>query len=387
MQGTFGGGLMATAQAILRDTFPPASFGLSQSLYMIGIIVGPSTGPLLGGVLTDAASWQWVFLVNLAPGALAFAVLLALLRDPGPPRRLPFDAPGVVLLALGVGALQYVLEQGERWDWLADANVRLACVLAAAGLIGFVLRERSARDPIVDLGILKNRAVAGGAGLMFLNAFTIFGQQFLMPQYLSGALGYTATDSGVMLVVRAIPIALLTIPVGMIAGRRVAPALLVGAGFALSAVSDIALAQVTTTQTPFALVAVPLVATGVGLALINTPLMISVVGAVQGPSVPKATALVNLSLQLGGSVASSALVTLIDRREAFHQSVLAGGITLRNAVLAGTAHAESLVAVAREVAAQASALAYGDGFWLIGACTLLAVPASALLRRPARAPR
>src|SRR6202035_664235 len=122
IQGAFGGGLMLPAQQILRDTYGPKELGKSQALFGLLVPIGPTIGPILGGFLTDNYSWRWVFFVNLLPGAIAAILALIFLRNPETPRKLPVDALGIALLAVGLGSLQYVLERGERLDWFSDAG-------------------------------------------------------------------------------------------------------------------------------------------------------------------------------------------------------------------------------------------------------------------------
>ena len=130
VQGAFGGGLVATGQSILRDTFPPEQLGVSQGIFALGAIMGPALGPPLGGLLVDNFNWNWVFDINIVPGVAAFIILAAVLRDPAPAQRHSLDLPGLVFLVVGIGSLQYVLSEGERWDWFADSTILAAAVVS-----------------------------------------------------------------------------------------------------------------------------------------------------------------------------------------------------------------------------------------------------------------
>ncbi len=141
VQGAFGGGLMVPAQQIIRDTYPPKDLAKSQSLFTLAVVLGPTIGPTLGGVLTDDLTWRWVFFVNVLPGIAATALVLLFVRDPQRPRRIPFDFLGVGLLALGLGALQYLLDEGERNGWFGDATMVLCAVVAVVALAAFVVWE------------------------------------------------------------------------------------------------------------------------------------------------------------------------------------------------------------------------------------------------------
>src|SRR5579871_831994 len=152
LQGLCGGGLIATGQAILRDTFPTRELGKSQALVSLGAIVGPSIGPTLGGILTDALSWNWIFYVNIVPGIIAAILVATTLRNPSYHRRSgSFDGIGLTLMAIGLGSLQYVLDEGERNDWFGDRLIVALSIAAVAGLTFFALWEiYGTKSPIVD---------------------------------------------------------------------------------------------------------------------------------------------------------------------------------------------------------------------------------------------
>jgi len=376
IQGLFGGGLLATAQSILRDTFPPSQLGLSQAIYTVGAVVGPSCGPTLGGLLTDNASWRWVFDVNVVPGIVAIVLLLPLLKNPARQATSGFDGVGLALLATGLGSLQYVMDEGERNDWFNDGTITALTCTALAGLAAFVFWElKGTSRPIVDLRVLARRGVAIGCLVAMVNAAVVFGQLLLMPQYLSGVLGFTATDDGVLLALRAIPIMLLTIPVGaLVNSGRVEPRLLIALGLACSGGGVIGLGFATTSATPFGAIVPWLLVTGVGISFVFTPLLVAVLRGVPPAQSPKAAAFISLSLNLGGSISSASLVTLLDRREAFHASVLAAHETLaRPQVVAAIAQGR-LAQLSALVARESAALTYADLFFMLGAFAIVLAP-------------
>jgi DHA2 family multidrug resistance protein len=391
IQGLFGGGLLATSQAILRDTFPPSQLGLSQSIYTVGAVVGPSSGPTLGGILTDNVSWRWVFDVNVIPGVVAIALLLPLLRNPVRQKTNGFDAVGLALLAIGLGSLQYVLDEGERNSWFDDGLiVTLACT-AVAGLAAFVVWElKGTANPIVDLRVLAKRGVAVGCLVAVVNAAIVFGQLLVMPQYLTGVLGYTATLDGVLLALRAIPVVLLTIPVGILVNSgRVDPRPLIAFGLAAAGTGLIGLAFVTTSATPFGAIVPWLLVTGVGISFVFTPLLVAVLRSVAPQESPKAAAFVSLALNLGGSVASASLVTLLDRRETFHSSILGAHVALADPRVANAVAHGGLARLAALVGHESAALSFADTYFAIGAFAIaFAAIAFALPgRKPALAKR
>src|ERR1700722_2870925 len=138
LQGAFGGGLLATAQVVLRDTFGPEQLGLSQSIFALGTVLGPSVGPTLGGILVDNLSWPWIFDVNLVPGIVAFVLLLRYMRDNAKPQRARVDVTGIALLIVAVSCMQYVLDQGQRDDWFSDSSIQFCTLFAVAATAAFV---------------------------------------------------------------------------------------------------------------------------------------------------------------------------------------------------------------------------------------------------------
>ncbi|HEY5348654.1 MAG TPA: DHA2 family efflux MFS transporter permease subunit, partial [Candidatus Lustribacter sp.] len=161
VQGAFGGGLLATGQSIMRDTFPPSQLAASQGIFALGAIMGPALGPPLGGYLVDNFSWNWCFEINVVPGIFSAIVLFLLLRDPNKAdNRTPIDGVGLALLAIGLAGAQYILTEGEQNDWLNDPTIASIVAVSALALGAFVWWELTQTDnPVVDLRILKNRSV------------------------------------------------------------------------------------------------------------------------------------------------------------------------------------------------------------------------------------
>lgn len=385
LQGLCGGGLISTGQAILRDTFPARELGRSQALVSLGAIVGPSIGPTLGGILTDTFSWNWIFYVNIVPGAIAAVMIATTLRNPKWSRRSGFDGLGLILLAGGLGSLQYVLDEGERNDWFADPTIAWLAALAVILLAAFALWELyGTSEPIVDLRVLRNRTVSAGTGLAFAIGFSLFGGVILSPQFQQQLLNFTATLSGESILLRAIAIAALTpVTLIMLNRFRVQPRIMLGVGFIIVAIGNAMQAYVTTTQSTFWTFGWALVIGGAGFGMLFLPLSIAVLSSVRGPDTQKATSLISLCQQLGGSVSTAVLVTLLDRRGALHQSNLAGALNANNVAMQhALAHHASLGALYRLLVEQAQTLAFSDAFLILAAVTLLLAPLVLLLRAP-----
>jgi MFS transporter, DHA2 family, multidrug resistance protein len=381
IQGLFGGGLVATGQAALRDTFPRHLLGASQAVFALGAIVGPSVGPTVGGWLTDNFSWNWVFYINLVPGIFAAIVVLTMMRNPSDPKPIPVDALGLALLATGLGSLQYILDEGQRNDWFSDPVIRIFGVTTVAGLAAFIGWELwGTKRPIVDLRAFKYRAIAAGSALGFAIGSVLFGATVILPQYVQGILGFTATLSGELIFVRAAFIALLTPFIARVAGSgRIDTRILLVSGFALIGTSQIWLGYITTSQNDFNSLLGPAIMAGVGLGLLFVPLSIAVLSAIPPEVVPKAAAFQSLSLQLGGSFSTAALITLLARRNAFHQSVLAqtatpDNIALQNLIQQTHSASAALMNVYQQILTQSGVMAYADCQWALGALTFFLLP-------------
>ena len=388
LQGLFGGGLIATGQAALRDTFPRRLLGASQAVFALGALVGPSVGPTVGGWLTDNYSWNWVFFINLVPGIFAAIIMLTMMRNPSDPKPIPVDALGLGLLALGLGSLQYILGEGQRDDWFDSPLIRLLTFTSVTGLAAFVWWELwGTKRPIVDLRAFKYRAIAAGSALGFAIGSVLFGATVILPQYVQSVLGFTATLSGELIFIRAAFIALLTPFIARLAGSgRIDTRILLVTGFSLIGASQIWLGYLTTSQNDFNSLLGPTIMAGVGLALLFVPISIAVMSAVPPEVVPKAAAFQSLSLQLGGSFSTAALITLLARRNAFHESVLAQTATPDNGALqiliqqthSATAALGNLYAL---ILQQSIVMAYADAQWALGALTFFLLPLVFVLPR------
>jgi DHA2 family multidrug resistance protein len=383
VQGAFGGGLLAVAQPILIETFPPSQLGASQGIFTIAAICGPALGPVLGGVLIDALDWRWIFFINIPFGIIAVTLVLLFLRDPEDAQAIKGDPIGVLLLATGVGGMQYVLDEGERNYWFSDPVIAACAVASIVGYVGFVLWELyGTPTPIVNLHIFRNRSVAFGLGIALTIGFPIFGSSLLIPQYATQLLSYTATLSGMLILVRAIPVVFVTpiIAILMQTGK-VDPRVMLFLGLVVTGASTMWQAGITTSDSSFTSLMLPLALQGVGSGMLFVPLLFSVVGSLQDPSeVPPASAYINLFVTLGGSVASASLVTLLDQREDLHLDTLNAFVNLRNlpihdVIVSAHGLTQSVAsALAGLIGQQAAALAFADVFLITGVLTLISVP-------------
>ncbi len=319
--------------------------------------------------------------INVVPGVASFFILLALLRDPSTPRRAQLDFPGLLLLVAGVGSFQYVLSEGERWDWFSDTNNCLAAAVAVICISLLIWRELTTAAPLVDLRAFKYRAVWGGFVLALLIGGAIFGSTYTLPQFVQNSLGFTATLSGLLILMRAIPIAFATPLIARFVGK-VDARIFMAFGFFFMALGNYTQANVTALRSDFHIFVIPLMLTGVGAAMLFVPLTTAVLGGVPQQVGAKASAYVNLGTQLGGSIAIAALSTLVDRRSAFHLAALAGSVTPGAPAvqdLPGNPNAQQLFGIVNE---QATILAYADVSLAIAAATFVAIFLVTLMPKP-----
>jgi DHA2 family multidrug resistance protein len=315
------------------------------------------------------------------PGIFAAIIILTMMRNPTDPAPIPVDGVGLALLATGLGSLQYILDEGQRNDWFSDPVIRTFGALSVLGVAAFVVWELfGAKRPLVDLRAFKYRAIAAGSALGFAIGAVLYGATVILPQYVQGLLGFTATLSGELIFVRAAFIALLTPFMARVAGSgRIDTRILLVCGFSLIGVSQLWLGAITTSQNDFGSLIGPAIMAGVGLGMMFVPLSIAVLSALPPEAVPKATAFQALSLQLGGSFSTAALITLLARRTAFHQQILAAAATPDNpalGILQQQLHnpAEGLRIMYQQILQQSSVMGYADCQYALAALTFVLLP-------------
>jgi len=318
LQGIGGGALQPTQQAILRQTFPPAEQGMAMAVFSMVIMVGPAIGPVLGGWITDNYSWPWIFFVNLPVGILGIyltfrnvqepADVLAANRARAAVARKNLDWAGIALMAVAVGALQYVLEEGPSDDWFNSTSIVIGSYIAAVGLIAFIIRELTATAPVVDLRMFRDPTFASGtfiAGVVFA---MLMGSMFLLPVFTQEMMRFTATQSGVVLLPRTIAMMIASPIVGRLY-NLIRPAWLVAFGLLMTALgcwmqSDINLF----TSTGDLLW--PLAITGIGFAFLFVPLTTAALSNVARHELAGAAGVNSFVRQVGGSIGLSIFANL-----------------------------------------------------------------------------
>jgi DHA2 family multidrug resistance protein len=395
VQGIGGGALIATAQAILFDVFPPEERGTSTAIFGMGVMVGPSIGPTLGGWITDNYSWPWIFYINIPLGLLAGFMTWRFVPEPSTPsrRRGGMDWLGLALLIIGIGSLQLLLERGETKDWFASREILAETVAAAVGLVGFVWHELRTAHPIVDLRILTNRQLAVGVLFASLLGFALYASVFALPVFLQNVLGYSAWDTGRIILPGALASAATMALMGRLSGKVDARALItIGVMlFLWSMWMHFHLTSEIGVQDLFW----PMILRGIGLGCIFIPLTGAAVAELRPQQMAQGTGLFNLSRQLGGSFGIAISSTLITRFTAQSRDALRVHLTevttqswmdgmTRRMVAAGGSLAQAQLKASQllesVVRRQASVLAFEKVFLVMGLTFVCGLPLLLLFR-------
>ena len=402
IQGAGGGGLQPMAQAILADTFPPEKRGLAFSVYGVTAVVAPSIGPTLGGWITDNYTWRWIFLMNLPVGLLALFLVFTFVDDPPFLKRTTFaesrvDYIGFGLLAVGVGFLQIVLDKGQEDDWFGSNFIVTLSIISVICLIGLVYWELVVRDPILDVRLFKNFNFATASVMMFMVGAASFSTTVLMPQFLQSLLGYTAQKAGMVLSAAAI-LLLIELPlVGQLTGKFQARYLMALGWGALTLAMFFSTRQMDL-GISFESATWLRIAQYVPMGFIFIPATMAAYLGIPQDKSNAVAGLINFVRNIGSSVGTSAVTTILARRAQFHQVVLSSHTNIYNpafqnstsaltATLRGTglpaheAQSQAYARVYQSVQAQASALSYIDTFWLLGVGTAIMFFLSFLLRK------
>ena len=328
-QGLAGGGLLAKAQSLLFETFPPAEQGMASAIFGLGVIVGPALGPTLGGLITDGLDWRWIFFVNVPVGLAAIWMIHTFLPDDEPVHRADgrgatVDWWGLLWLTLGLGGFQLVLEQGQQEDWLASSFIRWTSFISITGLVLFVRQELATRHPAVDLRVLRHKALMAGSLYSIVLGFGLYGAVFIIPIFAQTQLHFTATKTGLMLLPGSLASAVVMIMFGKFLKNH-DQRILIGTGAVILCISMWALGDLNPDTGQEALFW-PLIGRGVGTALIFLPLSIATLGGIPRHEIPAAAGLFSLTRQMGGSIGIAVLTTMLEKGALMHRGDLVNNI-------------------------------------------------------------
>ena len=399
VQGLGGGALIATAQAILFDAFPPNQKTVAAAIFGLGMIVGPAIGPTLGGVIVTKYAWPWIFYVNIPVGAMSMLLVSAFVHD-NPEHRQPpgrIDVVGIALLAIGLASLQFVLERGEHYDWFDSRLIVALFGVAVIALGAMLVWEIRSENPVLDLHVLRDRSLAAGSLFAVALGFALYGSIFTEPLFMQNILHYDAETSGWLLFPGAVAAAIVMIPMARL-GNKVDARWTVSIGAVLLAFSMWQHSHLTAEAGRHNWFW-PIVTRGLGTGMIFVPLTAAAVSNLHGRLLGHGTALFNLARQLGGSIGLAIMSTYITRDVATNRAVLVEhvsrygvGTQMRVGAMQHafeshgfdpmTALHQALAALDGIVTEQAYVLAFEHLYLWIGLVMLASLPLVFLLRRP-----
>lgn len=399
IQGLAGGGLLAKGQSIVFETFPPEELPVANAVFGMGVIVGPTIGPVLGGWLTDSVGWRWIFYINVPVGMFAVWMIMTFLPEDDKSAlntKGVVDWWGIFFLALGLGAFQVVLEQGEEDDWWSSAFIRRMAIASVIGLVAFIWHELHTKHPAVDLRILRHKSLAAGSIYAVFLGMGLYGSVFVLPQYTQNMLGFTATQSGALLIPGALATAASMIFLGKFSSHF-DPRALVAFGGLMVAVSMYAL-SVLSPNTGVDQLFWPLMCRGFAMGFLFLPLTVATLGGLPKKDVSAGSSFYSLTRQLGGSVGIAVLTTVLAKQEVVHRSELvyhvsdmsqsfmdrasaALGVFGVNSGDMVNAQNQALAGIDRAVTIQSLLLSYRDVYLLVGLCFVISTPLVLLLSK------
>jgi DHA2 family multidrug resistance protein len=404
IQGAAGAAMVPSSQAILMETFPPAEQQLAMATWGVGLMVAPIMGPTLGGWITDNWNWRWNFYINVPIGIIAFLMVSAFVHDPVYMRQRrarggKVDYVGIACLVVGLGAMQIVLDRGQRADWFAAPWVVWTSLLSAAALLILAVNELRIADPILDLRILKIKVFSVALLLIVAMSSVLYGTGLLMPIFLQEFMGYTAWKAGLVLAPRGLATMLSMLLVGQIARRRIDTRPLVGLGFMLMTFGLWTMSG-WNLQVSLWVVVIPSVVMGLGMGMIFPTLSASTLACVARERIGYAASLYNMMRNTGAAVGIAYMTTMLVDHEQIHQSRLSEHLSIFDAwklsegaprmpgassfhylpqMVSGQHQSFGMIYNAMQ--AQAAILSFNDIYRILAVLMAVMIPGFLLLRR------
>jgi DHA2 family multidrug resistance protein len=399
IQGATGGALQPLSQAVLLEAFPPHERGKAMGFWGLGIVVAPILGPVLGGWLTDSYSWRWVFYINIPVGIAAIVMTKLFIFDPSYIRQeeRSIDYWGIGMLAVGIGALQIVLDKGQQEDWFSSTLIRSLAIVSAVTLVTLIVHELRAKEPIVDLRVFKVRSYAVGVFLMTVVGFVLYGSLVLLPIMLQTLLGYPSLQAGIAMAPRGMGSFVLMPLTGMLTGL-VDPRKLLAFGLAVGGGTLLWLSGLNL-QAGYWDIFWPQLLQGAGMALLFVPLTTVAMDAIPRERMGNATSLFNLMRNIGGSIGIAVTGTMSERGRQVSESLLGSHVTaydpasqtlfaqLRAGYIGSgsdgvTATSRAYAALHGIIQRQAAMVSFVGLFQLLGIIFFLLLPLVLLMKRP-----
>ncbi len=309
LQGAFGAALSPLSQSIMLDLYPPQMRGRIMAVWGMGVMVGPILGPTLGGYLTDAYTWRWVFYVNVPFGVAAVAGLWLSFRDTHRDRALKFDWFGFAVLGLGIGALQLLLDRGTTKDWFSSSEIIVETVLTGLGLYLFAVHMFTAKSTFIPREVFRDRNFVSSLGLMFVVGLIMLASSALLPPFLQNLAGYSVTDTGFLMAPRGLGVMASMMFAGRMAMRG-DPRILMAGGTALILWSLYEMSRWTPAISPWWLT-MTTVAQGIGMGFVFVPMNVVAFATLPATLRTDGSALINLMRNIGSAIGVSITTTIL----------------------------------------------------------------------------
>ncbi|POY37887.1 MFS transporter [Solitalea longa] len=397
VQGIGGGGLLSTAQSIIMGAFPPKELATGTAIFGVGVILGPTFGPVMGGFITDNFSWHWIFFVNIPIGVIAAMLSWRFVTDiPGVEKLKKIDWWGIVFLVIGIGSLQYVLEEGQAEDWFTSHEIVFFSITALAGIVAFVIRELSISYPAVNLRLYKSFNLAVGNMMNFVIGMVINGSVFIFPLFTQVALGWTATKQGAFMIPGALATSVGMMVVSRFINRGANPKHIMLGGLFMTSLFLILLSfsGPDSNESNFFW---PFILRGVGAAFMMMPILGLAVAGLHGKELAQAAGLSNMLRQMGGAVGIAIINIYLDRSNAdIHGNLISHISTYNDATnerLGAFTQMFSQAGYSTDGASQAAysmvngivtkqqmLVSYNQGFGVLGVAVLFCIPIILLIR-------
>ncbi len=391
LQGLGGGGLIPVAQAILRETYPPNRQGWAMAMFAAGVVIAPAMGPVVGGWLTESLSWPWVFYINVPVAAVGLTLVSIYVYDPPHMKRgiNKVDWMGIILIGIGLTALQIVLERGQDEDWFDSNFIIVMTILTIITLTVLVLWELKTEEPIVDFRVLLNLNLSASCFVVLIFGIVMFGTTFILPQFLQNLLDHGPYETGLVMLPRGIALFCMMPIVGHLY-NLVDYRILMCSGVALAMTSLILMSGLSL-QTDYWDMVSRLVILGFGMPFVFVTLTTVAFSTTAVTDINSATSLYNLARRLGGNLGFAVMAILLERRTALHRVNMVGNITESNATFLSyketlsdmlvrkqidphTAQTKAMGLIEQTIDKQATMLAYNDIYWIMGWSFIFVIP-------------
>jgi len=401
IQGLGGGALLVTAQTIITESYPLEKRGMAQAIYGMGVIVGPTLGPPLGGYIVDHFSWPYIFYINIPIGIIATLLTLSFVRSPKYGEKLKanqVDWLGIILLSAFIGSLQYILEHGQQDDWFNDDWIVRLTVISLVGLYFFIWRQLTYQFPIVNLKVLKDQNLRVGVVMSFIMGFGLYGTTFIIPIYTQSILGWTATDAGLLLIPSSLTVAFMMPIIGKLIQRGIPQTYMVAVGFLAFFIFTYWMHNMMTPDTGEEHLFWPLIVRGIGLGLLFVPITTLSLSSLKGKSIGEGAAFTGMMRQLGGSFGIAIITTFIARFGQEHRVNLIANLDLTRVIVQNRLHALQRGFISKGfspdialqkaykvldygVTKQSAVLSYMDVFLYLGILFLVCIPFILLVKK------